>query len=367
MNHATDKQAPRSKTRESFHGDEERWQAVAHRDKTADGAFVYAVKTTGVYCRPGCAARQARRGNVQFFLTPAQAERSGFRACKRCKPNQSAANNAHATAVAKACKLIVEAKKSPSLQSLGNAAGMSPWHFHRIFKSMTGVTPREFAAAHRSQRVREALPNSRTITSAIYNAGFNSNGRFYANSTKVLGMKPTDFKTGGEGATIRFAVGECSLGSILVAASELGICAITLGDDAAELVKNLQDRFPKAKLIGTDQKFERLVAQVIAFVEQPKAGLELPLHVQGTAFQQRVWKELCKIPPGKTCSYSEIAEKLGRPDAIRAVAGACAANAIAVAIPCHRVVRTDGSLSGYRWGVARKKKLLRVEQSGNRA
>jgi AraC family transcriptional regulator of adaptative response/methylated-DNA-[protein]-cysteine methyltransferase len=263
--------------------------------------------------------------------------------------------------VAKACKLIGEAEEPLSLETLAAAIGMSPWHFHRVFKAVTSLTPKAYGAAHRAKRMKEELSRQGTVTSAIYNAGFNSSGRFYAESNKRLGMKPTEFKAGGEGATIRFAVGECSLGSILVAASHLGICSIALGNDPHTLMKDLQRRFPNAKMLGGDKQFERMVSQVVAFVENPSAGLELPLHVQGTAFQQRVWKALCEIPCGATRTYAEIAQTLGQPNASRAVAGACAANSLAVAIPCHRVVRTNGSLSGYRWGVERKEKLLRVE------
>ncbi len=341
--------------------DRERWEAVIHRERKADDAFVYSVKTTGVYCRPSCPARLARRQNVAFHPTPKAAERAGFRACKRCKPNDPTAYSEQAALVAKACQLIVDAEEPLSLDALAEAIGMSPWHFHRVFKSMTGLTPKAYAAAHRAKRMHEELSHRGTVTSAIYNAGFNSNGRFYAESNKRLGMKPTEFKSGGNGATIRFAVGECSLGSILVAASDLGICSIAMGNDPHTLVRDLQDRFPNAELIGGDKKFEQTVARVVAFVENPSAGLKLPLHVQGTAFQQRVWKALCEIPCGTTRTYSEIAQKLGQSGATRAVAGACAANTLAVAIPCHRVVRTDGSLSGYRWGVERKEKLLRVE------
>ncbi len=351
----------KNKIEKSYLSDQERWEAVIHRQKNADDAFVYSVKTTGVYCRPSCPARLARRENVGFHLTPNDAERAGFRACKRCKPNDPAAHGEQAALVAKACKLIVDAEEPLSLDALAEAIGMSPWHFHRVFKSMTGLTPKAYAAAHRAKRMQEELSRRGTVTSAIYNSGFNSNGRFYAESNKRLGMKPTEFKAGGDGATIRFAAGECSLGSILVAASDLGICSIAMGNDPNTLVRELQDRFPNAELIGGDKKFERMVARVVAFVENPSAGLELPLHVQGTAFQQRVWKALCDIPCGKTCTYSELAQKLGQPNATRAVAGACSANTLAVAIPCHRVVRTNGSLSGYRWGVERKEKLLQVE------
>lgn len=351
----------KNKIEKSYLTDQARWDAVVQRDRNASDTFFYSVKTTGVYCRPSCPARLARRENMAFHLTPKDAERAGFRACKRCKPNDPSAHGEQVAIVAKACKLIVEAEEPLSLDALAEAIGMSPWHFHRVFKSMTGLTPKAYATAHRARRMHQELSRRGTVTSAIYNSGFNSNGRFYAESNKRLGMKPTEFKAGGDGATIRFAVGECSLGSILVAASDLGICSIAIGGDPNTLVRELQDRFPNAEVIGGDTRFERMVARVVAFVESPKVGLELPLHVQGTAFQQRVWKALCEIPCGTTCTYSELAQKLGQPNATRAVAGACAANTLAVAIPCHRVVRTDGSLSGYRWGVERKEKLLHVE------
>jgi AraC family transcriptional regulator of adaptative response/methylated-DNA-[protein]-cysteine methyltransferase len=344
--------------------DRVRWEAVIHREKNADDAFVYSVKTTGVYCRPSCPARLARRDNVAFHPTPKDAERAGFRACKRCKPGDRSIYGEQAAIVARACNLIVDAQEPLSLDALAKAIGMSPWHFHRVFKSLTGLTPKAYATAHRAKRMQQELSRRGTVTSAIYNSGFNSNGRFYAESSKRLGMKPTEFRAGGNGARIRFAVGECSLGSILVAASDLGICSIALGNDPDTLLKELQDRFPNAELIGGDKQFERMVAQVIAFVENPMVGLELPLHIQGTAFQQRVWKALCEVPCGTTCSYSELAQKLGQPKAARAVAGACAANTLAVAIPCHRVVQINGSLSGYRWGVDRKEKLLAMERAG---
>lgn len=345
-----------------FISDEDRWEAVVNRNRSADGKFFYSVKTTGVYCRPSCAARRARRENVEFHPTPAAAEKAGFRPCMRCRPNEHSADQGHVDAVARACRIIVEAEEAPDLETLAKAVGMSSSHFHRVFKSLMGLTPKAYATAHRSQRMRDELTQSDTVTSAIYNAGFNSNGRFYANSTEVLGMTPTDFRGGGAGATIRFAVGECSLGSILVAASERGICSITLGDDPNELARDLQNRFPKAELIGGNEEFEQLVAKVVAFVERPATGLNLPLDVQGTAFQHRVWRKLREIPCGRTCSYSEVAENLGEPNATRAVAQACAANPIAVAIPCHRVVKNDGALSGYRWGVERKRSLLDRER-----
>jgi AraC family transcriptional regulator of adaptative response/methylated-DNA-[protein]-cysteine methyltransferase len=342
----------------AFSNDEDRWAALARRDRSADGMFYYSVRTTGVYCRPSCAARLARRENVRFHSTCEEAEQAGFRPCQRCRPNEPALTEQRAVAVAKACRLIETADETPNLDALAEAAGMSRFHFHRVFKAITGVTPKAYAAAHRAQRVREELSRSDTVTEAIYGAGFNSSGRFYATASDILGMTPTDFRSGGHGASIRFAVGECSLGSILVATTQKGVCAILLGDDPDALMRDLQDRFPKARLIGGDKGFEQLVARVVGFVEAPALGLDLPFDVRGTAFQQRVWQALREIPAGATATYTEIAERLGAPKAVRAVAQACAANAIAVAIPCHRVVRNDGALAGYRWGVKRKRALL---------
>ena len=249
----------------------------------------------------------------------------------------------------------------PSLDRLADSVGMSRFHFHRVFKSLTGVTPKGYAAGQRARRVRKELTRASTVTEAIYGSGFNSSGHFYAEASGVLGMTPTRFRSGGTGATIHFAVGECSLGSVLVAATDRGVCAILLGDDPEALLRNLQDRFSKAQLVGGDRDFERLVAKVVGLVEAPALGLDLPLHVRGTAFQQRVWQALRDIPAGSTASYTEIARRIGAPKAVRGVAQACAANALAVAIPCHRVVRTDGTLAGYRWGVERKRVLLERE------
>ena len=346
-----------------FDTDESRWEAILRRDRLADEAFWYGVRTTGVYCRPSCASRTARRENVGFHESQAAAEAAGFRACKRCKPDQGDLDARRAMAVAAACRAIETAEEQPSLDALAATVGLSAYHFHRIFKAQTGVTPKAYADAHRAGRVRAALGGSESVTDALHGAGFNSAGRFYAASGELLGMTPTAFRAGGTGAAIRFAVGQCSLGAILVAVTARGVCAISLGDDPDVLVRDLQDRFPHATLEGADADFDRLVAQVVGFVEEPGRGLALPLDVRGTAFQQQVWQALVQIPAGRTESYAAIAERIGRPTAVRAVATACAANTLAVAIPCHRVVRTDGSISGYRWGVERKAALLKRERA----
>lgn len=341
--------------------DEEKWRAVAAKDPNADGKLFYSVKTTGIYCLPSCRSRPPLRKNVAFHDTAEAAEKAGFRACKRCQPTGPSKVDFHESAVAKACRLIESAEDAPTLEQLSKAAGMAPYYFHRTFKAITGVTPKEYAMAHRSRRVREELSKSNSVTEAIYGAGYHSNGRFYAKSTETLGMTPTKFRKGGAGECIQFAVGESSLGSILVAVSDKGVCAISLGDDPGALVRDLQDQFPKADLVGGDKEFEKTVAQVVGFIEAPGIGFKLPLDVRGTAFQLRVWQALKEIPLGKTVSYSDIAERIGAPKAVRAVAQACGSNRLAVAIPCHRVLRNDGALSGYRWGVERKSALLNRE------
>jgi len=345
----------------AFATDAARWAAVQRRDARADGSFFYSVRTTGVYCRPSCAARLARRENVAFHASVAAAEQAGFRPCKRCRPDDASLAQRHAAAVERACRLIECAERAPTLDELAHAAGLSRHHFHRVFKAATGLTPKAYADARRSANVRAALPRAESVTDAIYAAGFNSNGRFYQTASQSLGMLPRAYRAGGAGTTIRFAVGDCSLGAILVAATERGVCAIALGDDPDALVRDLERRFARATLVGGDAEFERWVAAVIGFVEAPRCGLELPLDVRGTAFQQRVWRALTQIPPGSTQSYADVARELGEPTATRAVAQACAANPLAVAIPCHRVVRKDGALSGYRWGIERKRALLERE------
>ena len=341
-----------------------RWAQIAARDPRADGSFVYAVKTTGVYCRPSCGARPARPENVAFHATAAEAERAGFRPCRRCRPNEAPLPERQAALVTELCRFIAAAEQPPTLDQLAARAGLSPHHLHRLFKRVTGVTPKAYAAAQRAQRVRDELARSQSVTAAIFDAGYNSNGRFYAEADGVLGMTPSRYRAGGADTEIRFAIGACSLGAILVAQSARGVCAIALGDDPDALARELQDRFQNARLIGGDAAFERVVAQVVGFVEAPALGLDLPLDVRGSAFQQRVWQALRELPAGTTASYADVAARIGAPTAVRAVAQACGANPLAVAIPCHRVVRTDGALSGYRWGVARKRALLAREAGG---
>lgn len=341
-----------------FSTDAARWQAVQARDPQADGCFVYAVRTTGVYCHPSCPSRGALRRNVEFFDTTDLAAKAGYRACKRCGPDARSPAKAHRDAVTLACRLIDDAETPPRLNDLAAQVGMSPHHFHRIFKQATGVTPKAYATARRTSRMKAQLHAGSDVTTALYDAGYNASSRFYEDAKSRLGMTPASFGKGGAGATIHFAVGETSLGCVLVAATPHGVCAIELGDDPDELVKSLQDRFHKAELVGADKGFEKLVAQICGHVETPTTALTLPLDVLGTAFQHKVWAALQAIPTGQTASYADIARAIGEPKSARAIARACASNPVAMAIPCHRVVRTDGALSGYRWGVERKRSLL---------
>lgn len=338
-----------------------RWQQVQARDAAADGQFFYAVTTTGVYCRPSCASRQARPEHVVFYATQDEARAAGFRPCRRCKPEQLPLATRHAAKVIVACRIIENAETLPKLATLAAQVGLSAHHFHRIFKAVTGLTPRAYAAAQRAQSLRQHLPGAATVTAAIVDAGYGSNSRFYEQADALLGMRPESYRDGGLDHDIRYTLGTCSLGTVLVAESARGICAIQLGDDAEDLVAALQRRFAKARLSTGDAELAMRLAQVLALIEGPTQPVELPLDVRGTVFQQRVWQALREIPAGHTASYAEVAQRIGAPKAVRAVAQACAANELAVAIPCHRVVRSDGSLSGYRWGGERKKALLRRE------
>lgn len=347
--------------RASSRDEEARWAAVVARDPAFDGQFFYSVETTGVFCKPSCGSRPPRLKNIRFHDTADDARRAGFRACKRCRPDRPSLAQDHAVKIAKACRIIEGLDEEPTLAALASLVAMSPYHFHRVFKAAVGVTPKAYAIAERNKRIRAGLGTSASVTEAIYGAGFNSNGHFYATSSQSLGMTPNEFRTGATDIEIRFAVGACALGSVLVAASDQGVCAIMLGEDPDQLVRELETQFPRAHLIGGDASFERLAGTVIGFVEDPHLGLDLPLDIRGTAFQHRVWDALRRIKPGTTASYAEIAAQIGAPKAVRAVARACASNRLAVAIPCHRVVRSDGAISGYRWGIERKRALLERE------
>lgn len=338
-----------------------RWAAVLARDPAADGSFFYSVRSTGIYCRPSCAARTPLPANVAFHPSAAAAQAAGYRPCLRCKPDQAPLAERHAAVIAGACHFIDAAEKPPSLAQIAAFAQQSPSHLHRLFRQVTGLTPAAYAQAGRHRRLRQALGEGDSVTGALYEAGYGSQGRFYEDADRALGMAPASYRKRGQDAAIRYAVASCSLGAILVAASDRGICAISIGDTPEALIRELHDRFIHASLADGDAAFAQTVATVIAFVEAPGIGLDLPLDLRGTAFQHRVWQALSALPAGCTVTYSELARRIGAPAAVRAVASACAANTLAIAIPCHRVVRSDGTLSGYRWGIERKKRLLALE------
>lgn len=343
-----------------------RWADVVARNSAADGTFVYAVKTTGVYCRPSCKSRQALRKNVAFFATPAEAEDAGFRACLRCRPKEVSSGDAASDIIARACAFLANAETVPSLADLGRHVNLSAHHIHRLFKQATGITPKAYFNAERAKRLRNEIEGGESVTSAIYGAGYGSSSRFYETSTQRLGMPASLYQRGGKGTTIRFAIGDCSLGNILIAATDKGVAAVEFADAPEPLLDRLTTRFPGAELVAGDTDFEHLAASVIALVEEPAKAVDLPIDVRGTAFQERVWQALRRIPAGKTATYAEIATAIGAPQSTRAVANACGANRVAIVIPCHRVVRTDGGSGGYRWGIARKETLLAREMKGTR-
>ncbi len=341
---------------------EHMWDAVVNRVPNPDPQFFYAVTSTGIYCRPDCPSRRPKRKNVAFYDTPRCAEFHGYRPCLRCNPDREDAREKWADMIAKACRLIEQAEEEPSLTEIADQFGVSPFHFQRRFKAALGVTPKAYAKAHRVEKFRAQVAQSGvSITSAIYDAGYNSSSRFYESAVQTLGMTPTQLRKGGKDVRILFAIGECSLGSVLVASSEKGVCALLFGDTPEAVLEDLQSRFPNADLIGDDINYQNVIGHVIQFVDNPSRGFDLPLDIRGTAFQQKVWEALRDIPAGTTASYQDIANRIDAPKSFRAVAQACGANNIAVAVPCHRVVRSDGDLSGYRWGVERKRNLLRRE------
>ena len=346
----------------SLLNDDTAWRAVEARDRRLDGQVFYAVKTTGIYCLPSCPARKPNRSNVSFYTSAEEAEQDGYRPCRRCNPNEQAATSVWAVRIEKACRVMEDAEVPPALAELARAVGCSTHHFHRQFKKALGITPKAYAAALQNNRVREALSRGATVTEALYEAGFNSSGRFYSGPADALGMSPASIRKGGASEQLTFSTMPCSLGHVLVAASAKGVCAILLGDSGDDLTRDLRALFPSAVLSDGDDEFAATSAAVVALVDRQGCHAEIPLDIRGTAFQRRVWEALRKIPSGQTQSYSDVAEAIGAPDAVRAVAGACAANKLAVAIPCHRIVRLDGSIAGYRWGTARKRALLDKEK-----
>ena len=341
--------------------DDPRWRRILARDRSADGEFWYSVATTGVYCRPSCPSRHAKPQNVRIHETVQGARADGFRSCKRCNPDGPSVSETNLALAERACRMIEECEHEPQLSQIADSVGLSPSLFHRLFKTEIGLTPKQYAAGVRVSRVREGLESGDTVTEVVFRAGYNSSSRFYEKAKDFLGMTPQQYRAGGKHEKIWFALGEASLGSFLVATSLHGVVAILLGDDPHELLRDLQNRFPGAELIGADNSFEILIAQVVGLVDSPSKGHGLPLDIRGSAFQQRVWHALLEIPCGETASYSEIAKRIGAPTAARAVARACAANKLAVAIPCHRVIKNDGSVSGYAWGIEVKRALLEEE------
>ncbi|MDK2579064.1 bifunctional DNA-binding transcriptional regulator/O6-methylguanine-DNA methyltransferase Ada [Citrobacter portucalensis] len=343
--------------------DDDRWQSVVDRDVNADGQFVFAVQTTGIFCRPSCRAKHALRKNVRFFADAQQAQDAGFRPCKRCQPDKDSAQQHRLDKIARACQLL-EQESPLTLDELAQQVAMSPYHLHRLFKATTGMTPKVWQQSWRARRLRDALAKGVPVTQAILNAGFPDSSSYYRKADQALGMTAKQFRKGGDNVSVRYTLADCALGRCLVAESERGICAILLGDDDATLVADLHALFPAAQDVPADANFQQRVREVIVAINSRDAPLSLPLDIRGTAFQQQVWQALRTIPCGETVSYQQLASAIGKPKAVRAVASACGANKLAIVIPCHRVIRGDGALSGYRWGIARKAQLLHREATG---
>lgn len=347
-------------------GDEHRWRSLVRRDIHADGLFWYGVRTTGVFCRPSCPSRLPKRENVLFFASATEAHAAGFRPCRRCRPDVASRSEPHLERILRACGLIETAERPPTLAELAEAVNLCPSHLHRVFKKVVGVTPKGYAAALRAKRLKEGLRPGVTVTQALYDAGFGSGSRLYANAGEQLGMSPARYRSRGAGTSIRFAVARADLGWVLVAATERGICAIDLGDSRESLIDAFKTRFSGAEHCEGDMEYVRWIRRVTESIVSPRRGLGLPLDIRGTAFQRRVWQELRRIPPGGTASYAEVARRIGKPGSARAVARACASNPLALAVPCHRVVRSDGDPGGYRWGIDRKRALLEREAKGGK-
>ncbi|HEY6867695.1 MAG TPA: bifunctional DNA-binding transcriptional regulator/O6-methylguanine-DNA methyltransferase Ada [Candidatus Eisenbacteria bacterium] len=343
--------------------DGRRWRRVLARDPGADGAFVFAVRSTGIYCRPSCPARRPRRDRVLYVGGPAEAERAGFRACRRCHPREESMHDQHAALVRQACEMIESSPdRPPSLAALGRRIGYSPFHLHRMFRRVTGVTPRQYAEAVRTRRLRAGLGGGSPVAHAVYDAGFGSASRVYARAHAELGMTPAAFRRGGRGVAVAYALARSPLGWILVATTTRGVCAVRLGDSAAGLAAGLRRELPAAALRRDDARLAPIVRRVLAGVDGGRPDPRLPLDIRATAFQRRVWQALRAIPRGETRTYAQIARAVGRPGAARAVGSACARNPVALVIPCHRAVRGDGGLGGYAWGIERKRRLLERER-----
>jgi AraC family transcriptional regulator of adaptative response/methylated-DNA-[protein]-cysteine methyltransferase len=339
------------------------WQAVATRDAGCDGLFYYGVRTTGVYCRPSCASRQPKRENVLFFALPEAARQAGFRACRRCRPDETTLRDPQAELVQSVCRLIdAQLEAPPNAAALGEEVKLSQFHLQRLFKKLMGITPRQYAEARRADRFKVGVKSGQTVTDAMYEAGYGSSSRLYEKAAAQLGMTPATYRKGGKGMTIHYTIAECPLGLLLVAATEKGICSVTLGDRGAGLTEDLHAEFPQAEIARDENRLRAQVNTLLAHLAGQEPHPDLPLDVQGTAFQKRIWEELRRIPYGQTASYSEIARRTGQPTATRAVARACATNPAALVTPCHRVIRENGEMGGYRWGIERKRQLLERER-----
>jgi AraC family transcriptional regulator of adaptative response/methylated-DNA-[protein]-cysteine methyltransferase len=339
------------------------WRAVLARDAAADGTFVYAVASTGIYCRPSCPAPRPRRAGVTFHPVPEAAAQAGYRPCKRCRPHEFAAPQPHVEVVRRVCRHIeANLENQLTLAALGGELRLSPAHLQRTFKRVTGISPRQYADACRLNRLKTGLKNRRTVTMAMFEAGYGSSSRLYERAASQLGMTPATYQRGGRGVRVRFTIVDSPLGRLLLAATERGICAVCIDDDDAFLQETLREEFPAAEVARDDDGLRPWVTGLLAHLGGEQPHVQLPLDVRATAFQWRVWQELCKIPAGSTRTYTEVAEALGQPTAARAVARACATNPVALIVPCHRVIREDGDLAGYRWGIGRKRALLEEER-----
>jgi AraC family transcriptional regulator of adaptative response/methylated-DNA-[protein]-cysteine methyltransferase len=341
-----------------------RWASVAAKDETADGRFVYAVTSTGIYCRPSCPSRRPQADRVRFFDDPVSAERAGFRACLRCRPREATQMDPLAEKIRRATVYLSNINGAPSLAALAARFGGSPYHLQRNFKRIVGITPREYADACRETRVRSRLRKGADVTSAMFDAGYNSSSRFYEGAAARLGMPPSTYRAGGAGATIRYALMDSPLGRLLVGATERGVCFVAMADSDAELRRRLAVEYPAAELAHDNAGLGRWTNAILAHLAGRQPRLDLPLDVRATSFRWQVWAALMSIPPGETRTYAQVAQAVGRPRAARAVASACAANPVALVIPCHRVVPASGSGGGYRWGAQRKRALLKSERPG---